>query len=59
MLWNYPDDVSSVVEDFKDIPEFCFPGIDEAFVVWIKRIVIFLFFRFRFGTRCAGKSNYV
>ena len=27
VLWNYPDDVSKVVEEFKDIPEFCFPGL--------------------------------
>jgi hypothetical protein len=26
VLWHYPEDVSFISKQFKDIPQFCFPG---------------------------------
>ena len=25
-VWHYPEDVSHVTSEFRDIPQFCFPG---------------------------------
>ena len=27
VLWHYPEDVSRIAAEFRDIPQFCFPGI--------------------------------